>query len=61
MREISESEGGLDLVVVDYLQMIVTDEYLSNYDDVKSIHKRLDELAEELNCRVLVNTKIQDV
>lgn len=61
MSEVSNSKQGLDLVVIDYLQMVVYDENLNNYEEVSDIHSRLDDLARELDCKVLITTQIQDV
>lgn len=61
MREVSKSKNGLDLVVIDYLQMVLSNNGLNNYDEVVKVHKSLDKIASELGCKVLVTTHIQDL
>ena len=61
MLEVSKSKNGLDLVVIDYLQMVLSDNGLNNYDEVVRVHKSLDRIASKLGCKVLVTTHIQDL
>lgn len=56
MREVSESENGLDFVVIDYLKLDVT----GNFDQLIKIHEKMEMYRQKLGCKVIMTTRMKN-
>ena len=59
MRELKESDSGLDYVVIDGLHIISRgNENTNSHNEMKSIYNALELAGDELNSEILITTQL---
>lgn len=59
MRELKESDSGLDYVVIDGLHIISSgNENENSHNEMKSIYNALELAGDELNSEILITTQL---